>query len=80
MKVTFSPRPLLQTCRLETTALFLNTSLIVNKKFFILIIFIEINVNVCLLCAHHVMASIILHTRKPTVNKYLLRNWFLCFS
>jgi len=27
--------------------------------------FIEINLNVCLLCAHHVMSSIILHTRRP---------------
>ena len=26
---------------------------------------IEINVNVCLLCAHYVMTSIILHTRRP---------------
>ena len=30
--------------------------------------FFEINVNVCLLCVHHVMTSIILHTRRP-VNK-----------
>jgi len=39
----------------------------------------EINVNVCLLCAHHVMSSIILHARRP-VKKSLLRTWFLCFS
>jgi len=31
-----------------------------NLKF--LIIFIEINLNICLLCAHSVMTSIILHT------------------
>jgi len=35
-----------------------------QKNFLILIIFIEINVNVCLLCAHHVMTRIILHTRR----------------
>ena len=58
------PRPLQQTCRLETTPLCLNTQLRVNNKFQIQINFIEINVNVCLLCAHHVMASIILHTRR----------------
>ena len=33
MKLTFSPRPLHQTCRLETTLLFLNTRLLLNKKF-----------------------------------------------
>jgi len=36
-----------------------------KKKFQILIIFIEININVCLLCAHHVMKSIIIHTQRP---------------
>jgi len=33
-----------------------------EKKFQIFIIFIEINVNVCLLGAHHLMRSIILRT------------------
>jgi hypothetical protein len=47
----------------------LNTRLIVNKNYEIFIIFIEINVSVCLLWAHHVMTSIILHTRNLTVNK-----------
>ena len=59
------PRPLLQTWSLETTSLCLNTRLIVNKNFQILNIFIEINVNLCLLCAHHVMTSINLNTRRP---------------
>ena len=36
-----------------------------KKNFQILIIFIEINVNVCLLCDHPAMTSIILHTRRP---------------
>jgi len=36
-----------------------------KKNFKIHIYYIEINVNVCLLCALHVMTSIILHTRKP---------------
>ena len=36
-----------------------------TKNFKIHINFIEINVNVCLLCALHVMTSIILHTRRP---------------
>ena len=58
-------RPLLQTCRLETTSLCLNKRLCVNKHLQNLIIFIEINVIVFLLCAHHVMTSIILHTRRP---------------
>ena len=39
-----------------------------KKNFKIHIHFIEINVNVCILCAHHVITSIILHTRSP-VNK-----------
>ena len=60
--------PLLQTCRLETTSLCLNTRLFVNKKFPNPLYFIEINVNVCLLCAHQVITSIIFNTRRP-VNK-----------
>ena len=59
------PRPLQQTCRLETTPLCLNTRLRVQKNFKIHINFIEINVNDSLLCAHHIMTSIILHTRRP---------------
>ena len=59
------PRPLLQTCRFERNYMCSNTRLRVNKNFLILITFIEINVNVCLLCAHHVMTSIIIHTRRP---------------
>jgi hypothetical protein len=62
------PIPILQTCRLETTSFCLNTRLFLNKNVQILIIFIEINVNVCLLFAHHVMTKIIFHTRRP-VNK-----------
>jgi len=59
------PGPLQQTCRMETTSLCLNTRLRVKSNFKIHIIFIEINVNLCLLCAHQVMTSIILHTRRP---------------
>ena len=40
-----------------------------KKNFIILINFIEINVNVCFLCPHHVMTSIILRTRRPVNNK-----------
>ena len=72
------PRPLLQTCRLETISLCLNKRLRV-KNIQILIIFIEIDVNVCLLCAPHVMKSIILHTRRP-VNKKSVTRLFLCFG
>ena len=36
-----------------------------KKNFKIHINFIEINVNVCLLCAPQVKTSIILHTRRP---------------
>ena len=59
------PRPVQQTCRLETTSLCLSTRLGVKKNFKIHIFFIEININVCLLCAHQVMTSIILHNRRP---------------
>ena len=58
------PGPLLHTCRLETTSLCLNTGLFV-KIFQIIIIFREINVNVCVLCAQHVMKIIIIRTRRP---------------
>ena len=37
----------------------------VQKKILTHIIFIEINVNVCHLCAHDVMTIIILYTRRP---------------
>ena len=73
----------------------LHTRLRVNKNFKIRIHYIEININVCLLCSHHVMTSIILHTRRP-VNKNsvthlvfmiqlisffrILRSWKACFS
>ena len=59
------PRPLQRTCRLETTTLCVNTRLRVKKNFNNHINFIEINVNVYLLCAHHVMTCIILNTRIP---------------
>jgi len=36
-----------------------------KNNFKILINIIEINVNVFLVCAHHVMTSIIIHTRRP---------------
>jgi len=58
-------RLILQTCRLETTSFCLNTRLFLNKNFQIFIIFIEINVNVRLSCAHHVMTSVIVYTRRP---------------
>ena len=35
-----------------------------KKNFKIHINFVKINLNVCLLCAHHVMTSIILYTRR----------------
>jgi len=50
------PKTLVQTCRLETNSLCLNTRLRVKR----LQILIEINVNVCLLCSHPVMGRIIL--------------------
>ena len=59
------PEAITKTCRLETTPLFLNTRLRVNKKFQNSHNCNEINANVCLLCAHRVMTSIILHTRRP---------------
>jgi len=68
------PRSLLHTCRLETNSLCINTPLIVNKNFQILIIFIEINVNDFLLCADHVTTSIILHTRRPNCQ------WKVCYA
>jgi len=80
MKVTFFGGPLLQKCRLETTTLCLNTRSLVNQNFPNYHYFIEINVNVCLLCANHVMTSIILPTQNLTVNRSLLRTCFLRFS
>jgi len=68
------PRSLLKTCRLETTSLCLNTRLRVNKKFQNSHFFIEININVCVLCAHPVMTSIILHTRRPN------SQWKVCYA
>ena len=73
------PRPLQQTCRLETTPLCLHTPLSVKKNFEIHINFIEINVNVCLLCAPHVMKSIILHNRRP-VNKMFVTHLVFIFQ
>ena len=61
----YFPEAITKTCRLETTPLCLNTLLHVKKKFKIHINCNEINANVCLLCAHRVMTSIILHTRRP---------------
>ena len=79
-EVHIFPRPLLQTCRLQTTFFCLITRLFVNNNFQIPIISIEINVKVCLLCDHHVTEGIILHIEDLTVNKCLLRCWFLCFA
>jgi len=61
----YFPEAITKTCRLETTPLCLNTLLHVKKNFKIHINCNEINANVCLLCAHRVMTSIILHTRLP---------------
>ena len=63
------PRPLLRTCRLETTFLCLNSRLRVNKNFSNSHYFYEININVCLLCSRPVMTSIILIFEDLTVNK-----------
>ena len=68
------PRPLQQTCRLETTP-FVKYPVTCKKNFKIHINFIEINVNVYLLCAHHVMTSIILRTQRP-VNKKSATHFF----
>ena len=64
-EVLILPRPLLQTWRLETNSLWLNTRLRVNKIFTNSHYVIEIKVNLCLLWTHPVMRSIILHTRRP---------------
>jgi hypothetical protein len=52
---------------------------LLTKNFQILIIFIEVNVNVCLLCAHHLMTSIILHTRRPICNKKAVTHLVFAF-
>ena len=49
----------------ESIFLCLHTRLRVNKKFPNFHYIFEINVNVCLLCAHFVMTSVILHSRRP---------------
>ena len=59
------PEAITTNMQLGITPFCLNTRLRVNKTFKIHINFIEISVNVCLLCAPHVMTSIILHTRRP---------------
>ena len=65
MKLTFSRGHYNKHADWKTTPLCLNTLLRVNKNFKIHIIVIKINVNFCLLCAHRVMTSIILQTRRP---------------
>ena len=45
-----------------------------KPKLHIIIIFIEINENVCLLCAHHIMKGIIIHTRRPNCQ------WKVCYE
>jgi len=59
------PRPLVQTCRLETTSICLNTRLGVIKKFPDSHYFYWIYCKHLSFCAHTVMTSIILHTRSP---------------
>ena len=75
----FFPRPFQQTCRLETTSLCLNTRIRVKKNFKIHIKFIDINVNVCLLCALHVMTSIIIRHEDITVNKRSVTHYVVGF-
>ena len=43
------------------------------------IIFFEINVKFCLLCAHHVMKCIIIHSRRP-VNKITVTHLVFMFQ
>ena len=80
------PRPLPQTCRLETTSVCLNTRLVVNKKFSNSHFFIEIIVKGWHLCAHHVMRSIVLHARRPNCQLKSLTHlvfmicWFWFFA
>ena len=59
------PEAITTNMQIGNGSLWLNTRIRVNEKFQIHINFIEIHVNVCLLCAHHVMSSTILHTRRP---------------
>ena len=73
------PSPLQQTCRFETNPFCLNTRLRVNKPFKIHINFIEINVNFCLLCTHHVITSLILHTRRLNCQKKSVTVLVFCF-
>ena len=78
MKLTFS-RGHYKTCRLETTPLCFNTRLRVKENFKIHNNFNEINANVCLLCAQSVMASIIIHSRRP-VNKMSVTHLVFMFQ
>jgi len=59
------PEAIATNMQIGNDSLCLNTRLRVKKNLKIHINFIEINVNVCLLCDHHVMTSIILQTRRP---------------
>ena len=85
-KAHIFPRPLPQTCRLETTSLCLNSRVRVNKNFHILITILKL-MSSFFLCVHPVMWSIILHTRRPNCQYkvcytpcYLRFSWFSFFE
>ena len=60
---------------METTSICLNNRLR-GKNFKIHINLIEINVNICLLYAHNVTKSIIVHTRRTNSQYSQLGAWF----
>jgi len=68
MKLTF-PEAITTNMKIGNAFIVFKCPAICKQSFQIFIIFIEINVNVCLLGAHPVIKSIILHTRSLNSQK-----------
>ena len=74
------PRPLLQTSRLETTSLFLNTLLLVKKNFQILFFILKLMHKFAFMCSPRNDKYNPSYSKNKLSIKSLLRTWFLCFS
>ena len=78
--MTHFPEPITTNMQIGILLLAFKYPVIFKQNFQINIIFIQINVIVCLLCAHHLMTSIILHSRRPKCQKMSVMHLDLCFS
>ena len=72
--------PLLQTSRLETTSLFLNTLLLVKKNFQILFFILKLMHKFAFMCSPRNDKYNPSYSKNKLSIKSLLRTWFLCFS